>query len=148
MSQDTRDTVGQETQAKGKGKRPLAKADIIVVAVILVLVIVLLLMGKRTCSITLPADVTDGAEWVEIWNEEKVAKLTDEGYTSETEYTFKYKTAGNGKTVTVVYAYLDTKTGDEMAERIAYEFSTNAFGFITARQVEVPADTDTTVETE
>ncbi len=147
MSQNTRDTVGKET-AKGKGKRPIALSDIVVVAVILALVITLLLMGKRTCSVTLPADVTDGAEWVEIWNEEKVAKLTDEGYTSETEYTFKYKTAGNSTSVIIVYAYRDTKTGDEMAERVAYEFTTDAFGFISAKQVEIPEETGTTVETE
>ena len=143
MSQDTRDTVGKETQAKGKGKRPFALSDIIVVAVILVLVITLLLMGNRTCSVTLPANMEDGAEWVELVNEEKVAVLTDKGYTSETEYTFKYKTAGSNASVTVVYAYRDTKTGDEMAERVAYEFTTNAFGFITAMQVEVPQETET-----
>ena len=143
MSQDTRDTVGKETQAKGKGKRPFALSDIIVVAVILVLVITLLLMGNRTCSVTLPANMEDGAEWVELVNEEKVAVLTDKGYTSETEYTFKYKTAGSNSSVIVVYAYRDTKTGDEMAERVAYEFTTNAFGFITAKQVEVPQETET-----
>ena len=143
MSQDTRDTVGKETQAKGKGKRPFALSDIIVVAVILVLVITLLLMGNRTCSVTLPANMEDGAEWVELVNEEKVAVLTDKGYTSETEYTFKYKTAGRNSSVIVVYAYRDTKTGDEMAERVAYEFTTNAFGFITAKQVEVPQETET-----
>ncbi len=147
MSQDTRDTVGKETQAKGKGKRPFALSDIIVVAVILVLVITLLLMGNRTCSVTLPADMTDGAEWAELLNEEKVAVLTDKGYTSETEYTFKYKSAGSNASVTVVYAYRDTKTGDEMAERVAYEFTTNAFGFISVKQVEVPKDTDVTAET-
>ena len=138
MSQDTRDTVGKETQAKGKGKRPFALSDIIVV-----LVITLLLMGNRTCSVTLPANMEDGAEWVELVNEEKVAVLTDKGYTSETEYTFKYKTAGSNASVIVVYAYRDTKTGDEMAERVAYEFTTNAFGFITAMQVEVPQETET-----
>lgn len=149
MSQNTHDTVGQETQSKGKGKRPLAKSDMIVVAVILVLVVLLLFMGNRTCSVTLPADMTDGAEWVEVWNEEKVVKLTDEGYTSESEYTFKYKVAGKGNSsVIVVYAYRDRATGDEMAERVAYEFSVSALGFVSARQVEVPVDTDTTAETE
>ena len=148
MSQDTRDTVGKETHAKGKGKRPFALSDIIVVAVILVLVITLLLMGKRTCSITLPASMEDGAEWVELVNEEKVAVLTDKGYTSETEYTFKYKTAGSSASVIVVYAYRDTKTGDEMAERVTYEFTTDAFGFISAKQVEIPEDTGTAAETE
>lgn len=146
MSQDTRDTVGKETQTKEKGKRPFALSDIIVVAVILVLVIILLLMGNRTCSITLPADINEGAEWVEILNEEKVALLTDEGYTSETEYTFKYKSEGNNQTVTVVYAYRDTKTGDEMAERVAYEFTTDAFGFISVRQVDVPKDSEAVTE--
>ncbi|MBQ9780883.1 MAG: hypothetical protein IJW00_08055 [Clostridia bacterium] len=148
MGQETRDTVGKETNLKGKGKRSLALSDIIVVAVILILVITLLLMGNRTCSVTLPANMEDGAEWVELVNEEKVALLTDKGYTSETEYTFKYKTAQSSSSVIIVYAYRDTKTGDEMAERVAYEFTTNAFGFISVRQVEVPKDTNTTAETE
>lgn len=148
MSQNMRDSVGQDTKTKGKQKRSFAKSDIVVVAVILVLVIILLLMGKRSCSVTLPADMTDGAEWVELVNEEKVALLTDQGYISETEYTFKYRSVGNGDSVTVVYAYRDKKTGDEMAERVAYEFTTNAFGFITVKQVEVPKDTAAVTETE
>lgn len=142
MSQNTRDTLGKETNTKGKGKRPFALSDIIVVAVILVLVITLLLMGKRTCSVTLPANMEDGAEWVELYNEEKVAALTDKGYVSETEYAFKYKTAQSGSSVVIVYAYRDTKTGDEMAERVAYEITTDNFGFISAKQVEVPEATD------
>ena len=148
MNQNTRDTVGQETNHQGKGKRPFSLSDIVVVAVILFLVITLLIMGNRSCSVTLPADITDGAEWVELLNEEKVAALSDKGYTSETEYTFKYKTAQSSSSVIIVYAYRDTKTGDEMAERVAYEFTTNAFGFISVRQVDVPKDTDTTAETE
>ena len=148
MNQNMRDSVGQDTKTKEKQKRSFAKSDIIVVAVILVLVITLLLMGKRTCSVILSADMTDGAEWVELVNEEKVAVLTDKGYTSETEYTFKYKSVGNSQRVVIVYAYRDQKTGDEMAERVAYEFTTNGFGFITAKQVEVPKDTAAVTETE
>ena len=142
MSQDTHDIAYKETQADKKGKRPFALSDIIVVAVILLLVILLLFMGKRTCSVTLDADINDGAEWVEVWNDDKVAMLTDEGYTSETAYTFQYRTAGSRASVTVVYAYVDKKTGEEMAERVAYEFTTDAFGFITVRLVEVPLETD------
>ena len=143
MSQETRDTVGQKTKTKEKGKRPLAASDIAVVAVIVVLVITLCIMGNRTCSVTLPADMTDGAEWVELVNEEKVAILTDQGYISETEYTFKYKTASSDASVIIVYAYRDTKTGDEMADRVAYRFTTDAFGFISVEQLSYIPETDT-----
>ncbi|MBE6559220.1 MAG: hypothetical protein E7661_09475 [Ruminococcaceae bacterium] len=147
MNQNINDT---EMQTNKKGKRPFSVADIVVVAVIVVLVLLLLFMGRRTCSVTLPSDISDGAEWAELWNDGQVVKLTDEGYTSETEYTFKYKAGKTKSTVTVVYVYLDKDTGDEMDERIAYTFTTDAFGFITAQQAGVPGEqnTQTVADTE
>lgn len=145
MHQDTLDTRGQNPP---KRRKAFGKLEIIVVAVLLLLVILLLFMGKRTCSVTLPADIYEDAQWVEVVNDGQVAIMTDEGYTSEAEYTFKYKAAANRASVVIIYAYRDRETGDEMAERVAYEFTTNAFGFISTKQVEVPMDTDATALTE
>ncbi len=145
MNQDTLDTRDETIPKK---RKTIGKLEIIVVAVLLLLVVLLLFMGKRTCSVTLSADIYEDAQWVEVTKDQQIVTMTEEGYTSETEYTFKYKAAANRASVVIVYAYCDRETGDEMAERVAYEFTTNAFGFVSAKQVEVPGNIDTTAKTE
>lgn len=126
--------------SENKSKKKLACADIIVVGVILLLVVILLLMGQRACKVVLPAQLEDGATWLEIWNDGTVVACADQGYASETEYVFNYRSVSTqGKTI-VIFAYVDGETGDEMAERVAYEFSSNMLGFLTAVQIDIPED--------
>ncbi len=146
MNRKTQDKSGAKTHPEEKGKRSFSLSDILVVAVILILVMILLVMGKRTCSVTLPADVSEGGTWMELVNDENVVKLTDEGFTSETEYTFKYKASSSRAKVTIVYVYRDEKTGDEMAERVAYTFTTDLFGFISVEKADIPESLDPSEE--
>ena len=143
-----REALDTQDQNPPKKKKSIGKLEIIVIAVLLLLVVLLLFMGKRTCSVTLPSDMYEDAQWVEVTHGEGMITKTEEGYTSETEYTFTYKAAANRASVVVIYAYRDRETGDEMAERVAYEFTTNAFGFISAKQVELPKDTEADIPTE
>lgn len=114
--------------------------EIAMVAVILLLVGVLLIMGRRTVSVTLPASFEDSALWQEVANDGKVVRKTDEGFTTETEYTFKYKTTGRNGSVVIVFAYVDPNTGDEIGDRRAFRFDTNALGFVTAVAVDPPEE--------
>ena len=116
------------------------RKDIIVVAVILLLVAVLLVIGRRSCTITLttPEDMEVSYVWCEVYNDGRVAVCTDAGGVSQHEYVVRYKAVGGAGESVVLFACIDTETGDEMCDRVAYKITTNGLGFLTATPVDIP----------
>ena len=110
------------------------RKDIIVVAVILLLVAVLLVIGRRSCTITLttPEDMEVSYVWCEVYNDGRVAVCTDAGGVSQHEYVVRYKAVGGAGESVVLFACIDTETGDEMCDRVAYKITANGLGFLRA----------------
>ncbi len=129
---------------KGKntptGGKKINAAEIALVAAVVLLVGILLLMERRTVSVTLPASPDDVSVWSEAGNDGSVVLKSDEGFVSETEYGFKYRSVSRNGSTVIVFLCTDPDTGDEMAERIAYRFSTDALGFARAERIDVPED--------